>query len=169
MNDDVSGERQHRRGGWGRRIQNLQLADAFEKFQEDVERMFQDRFRGTPLHGLGFDVGKDGGFPVDYDMCETDEDIRIKVDLPGVSEADIDVSLSDTSVCIKGRRQRVDETYESVLHKGRDFGDFTRRIALPCEIDADAVDARLKKGVLTVTLPKSVSVKQNERKITVHS
>lgn len=101
-----------------------------------------------------------------FDVKETPESFVLKADLPGVREEDIDVSLTGNRLMVTGRRE--DETREegeSYYTYERSYGSFSRSFTLPEGIDPDKVDAELRHGVLTLTLPKREEVKP--RKIAV--
>jgi HSP20 family protein len=104
------------------------------------------------------------------DFSETDEEIRIAAELPGLEETDIEVGLNDGVLTIKG--ERADERDEEGDEKGYRHvetfrGQFQRAIRLPAEADEDAVKAVYKAGVLTVTLPKRPEVEPEVRTIPI--
>jgi len=106
------------------------------------------------------------------DFNETDEEIRIAAELPGLDEKDIEVSLDDGVLTIKGERK--DEHAEADEGKGYRHvetfrGRFYRAIRLPTEVDEKAVVAAYKAGVLTVTLPKQPEVEPEVHTIPITS
>jgi len=107
-------------------------------------------------------------FAPSFEVKETSDQFLVRADLPGVKEADLDVSLHNGVLSITGSRsaeeRREGETY--YLYE-RQFGSFSRSFALPDTADGDKVDARLEAGVLTVAIgkraeakPRKISVKQ---------
>jgi HSP20 family protein len=89
-------------------------------------------------------------------------------DVPGIKEKDIEVTLSDSYLTIKGKRESEHEEKGKNYHRmERSYGEFQRRVALPCEVDPAKVDAKLKDGVLSVTLQKSAKAIEHEKKIQV--
>ncbi len=90
-----------------------------------------------------------------FDVKETDGAYIFKADLPGVDEKDLEISLGGNRLTISGKREqeerRDDERYFAYECS---YGSFTRSFTLPDGIDADHVDADMKNGVLTVTVPK---------------
>lgn len=104
----------------------------------------------------------------DLDMSETKNAVNIVMDVPGVDEKDIEVSLSNGALEISGHREEESEEKEENFHRvERSYGAFRRRIALPCEVEEDKIQAKLKKGVLKIKLPKSENAKSNGRKIEI--
>lgn len=86
---------------------------------------------------------------------ETKDAFVYKAEVPGVAEGDVSVYVEDESLIVRGeRKSSVPEGYEVHLRE-RQPAAFSRKVALPGRVDADAVTATLKDGVLTVTLPKA--------------
>ena len=90
------------------------------------------------------------------DVSETDKEIVVSAELPGLADEDIDVSLSLGMLTISGeKKQEKEKKGRNYYHVERSYGSFQRSIPLPAEVDTNQVDAVFKKGVLTVTLPKT--------------
>ena len=128
------------------------------------------RFRpfSMPAFPVMPDFGDDGGFLPALDARETDEEIRIKVELPGLDEKDIEVALKEDVLTIRGEKQ--DETKheeEGAQWVERRFGSFCRVIPLPADVDADGVKAHFKAGVLTVTVPRTGKTEESHRSIPI--
>lgn len=104
------------------------------------------------------------------DVYQTDNDIVIKSTIAGVSPEDIDVTIDNDMIIIKGERKNNMEVDEKDYYYQECYwGSFSRSVILPCDVEADKVQAELKNGILTVRLPKAnktktkkVSVKSNE-------
>ena len=114
------------------------------------------------------DLGDDGGFLPALDARETDEEIRIKVELPGMDDKDVEVALKEDVLTIRGEKQ--DETKheeEGAQWVERRFGSFRRVIPLPSDVDADGVKAHFKAGVLTVTVPRTGKPEASHRSIPI--
>ncbi|MDO8554969.1 MAG: Hsp20/alpha crystallin family protein [bacterium] len=89
------------------------------------------------------------------DMYQTPSEIIIQTMVSGVKQEDIDVSVTQDMINIKGKRQRTRElSEENYYYKELYWGSFSRSIMLPQEIDPDQIDATLKHGILTIRLPK---------------
>ena len=88
------------------------------------------------------------------DIKETDEELTLMVDLPGLEKKDVQLSLENNVLTIKGERRFEHEEKENFYRLERAYGVFSRTFTLPRNVKADAVDASFKNGVLTVSLPK---------------
>ncbi|MGE0410145.1 MAG: Hsp20/alpha crystallin family protein [Amphiplicatus sp.] len=142
--------------------------DPFDSFYEDMDRFFSTQLKRFPH--IGFRGDGEGRLLANLDIGETGDEIVVELDAPGVKREDIDITLTDSALRIKGKREsRKEEKSKSVHRIEREYGEFERRVALPCEVDADKIDAALKDGVLTIKLPKSAKAKEQERKIEVHA
>lgn len=144
--------------------------DPFDAMHDELDRLFGGYFKKLPIHRFGFSGDGNGSLFANLDIGETDDDLTIEIDVPGVKREDIDITLSDNTLRVKGRREsKKEEKEKSYQRVERESGAFERRIALPCEVDTDAVDAGVRDGVLTITLPKSAKAKEQERKIEIHT
>jgi HSP20 family protein len=95
------------------------------------------------------------GFTPRVNVRETDEEIVVSAELPGLEESDFDISLEDDVLTLKGeKRSEHEEKGEGFHHVETVSGSFERRLRLPCEVDADEVKATYKNGIVTVVLPK---------------
>jgi HSP20 family protein len=141
--------------------------DPFLSLHREMNRLFDDVFRGTGLPPATGSQGQgDVGTFVNASMnvSETDTDIRITAELPGVTEQDIDVSLDDDVLTIRGEKkfERTDDK-ENFHFVERSYGTFQRSLRLPFPIDPDQVQANFENGVLTVTLPKTGRQERSRR------
>ncbi|NIP28100.1 MAG: Hsp20/alpha crystallin family protein [Phycisphaerae bacterium] len=132
-----------------------------------VNRLFDefvDEFGLRPFTERGVE------FYPSVDITENEREIKVSAELPGLSEDDIDVSLTHNLLTIRGEKkaERKDEG-ENYYRLERSYGAFQRSIPLPVEVEADKVEATFKNGVLTITLPKSAEAQQRTKKITVKS
>jgi HSP20 family protein len=92
----------------------------------------------------------------------------LRVELPGVREKDVAVSITGDLLTIKGERRWEDESKDQkVLHVERVYGQFERLIQLPMAVQADKVKASYRDGVLEITLPKTEELKPREIKIDI--
>lgn len=95
---------------------------------------------------------------------------NITAEVPGIDESNLDVTVNDDSVTIKGDKK--DEISQSKNDKSfhaieRSYGSFERTVSLPCKVQSEKAQAVLKNGVLTVTIPKSHETKTDGRKLTI--
>jgi HSP20 family protein len=92
----------------------------------------------------------------------------VKAEVPGMEPKDIDISLSDGVLTIKGEKKQEKEEKEADYHLvERSYGAFTRLVRLPKEVQSEKISASYKDGILKVTLPKSEEAKKKEIKIKV--
>jgi HSP20 family protein len=132
-----------------------------------------DRLFETLWHG--FDVAQAFGRALPaacaprIAVSETEQEIRVEAELPGLTEKDFEVALEGSLLILKGEKRSEQETKDAeVRHVERSFGRFERAIELPCEVEADKVRANYKHGLLRVTLPK-LDAKRGARQIEVRS
>jgi len=135
----------------------------FEQMRREMDRFWDSFFEG----GVRRTEGAGEWFP-SLDVAETKNDVVVKAEVPGMDPKDIDISLSDGVLTIKGEKKQEREEKEGDYHlTERSFGAFTRAIQLPTEVQSDKIEASYKNGVLKVTLPKSEEAKKKEIKIKV--
>jgi len=132
-----------------------------DKMRGEMDRLWDSFFEGKPHVRFG------EWFPI-LDVSETKNDLVVKVELPGMDQKDIDVSLSDGHLTIKGEKKKEKEEKEENYHFiERSYGTFTRSVQLPKEVKHDKISASYKNGILKVVLPKSEEAKKKEVKIKV--
>jgi HSP20 family molecular chaperone IbpA len=104
---------------------------------------------------------------IENDIDAVDVD-KIVAELPGMDEKNIEVKIANSMLTIKGEKQEEkEEEKQDYYVRERSFGSFERTFPMPDGVDLDKVDASFKKGVLTVTLPKTAETQKAEKKITV--
>ncbi len=135
--------------------------------QRDINQVFKDfweRF-DRPLATLDNFFGI--GMP-SMDVTESNSAIEVAVELPGMDEKDIEISVDDDMLIIRGeKRAEKEEKKKGYYLAERSYGSFHRTVPLPSGVDRDKIEANFKKGVLTVTLPKTDEARQRMRKIEV--
>jgi HSP20 family protein len=100
------------------------------------------------------------------DILETDNEVVVKAELPGLKAEDIKVSVENGALTISGEKRQEREQKDRNYHLvQRRFGSFYRSVMLPSGVDADKVDARYHDGVLTLTMPKSEQAKPKKIEI----
>ena len=93
--------------------------------------------------------------PMELDVYEDGEDLKVTASAPGVKPEDLDVSIKDNVLTIKAERKSEGEVKEeNFLHRERSFGAYQRIVRLPKSVNAEAASADYDNGVLTVTLPR---------------
>ena len=141
-------------------------ADPFRELsdvQSEMNRLFGGLF-SRPAH-VG---GMERIWAPTADMYETADELVITVDLPGVSEQAIHLSITGDMLTLRGERPWNPEVKQENYYRGeRRFGKFERTLPLPIPVQAEKVKAAYGNGVLTVTLPKAEDIKSKEIKIDV--
>jgi HSP20 family protein len=138
----------------------------FALLRHDMDTLFDDFFRGFEMEPFF------GSHSVSYspkvDIIESDREIRVSAELPGMNEKDIDISLNHDSLTIKGeKREEKEDKGKDYYRMERSYGSFCRSIPLPVEIETDKVNAHYRKGILTIKIPKSAKTIEEKKKIAV--
>lgn len=136
--------------------------------QNEMNRLF-DHFFSEPFAPLSFYGSRwEGDFSPRVDVTETDNDFKVVAELPGLDEKDIEISLEQNALVLKGEKKSETEEKGRTYHRlERSYGSFERVIPLDEEIIFDKVEANFKNGVLTISLPKSPASLQTGRKIQI--
>lgn len=122
-------------------------------FIKDMENVFEQFLEKNYLPAKEF-FSEKGWYPR-LDVSEGKTHITVKAEIPGVDAKDIDVSLNEKVLTIKGEKKETKEEKEDNYHRAeRSYGSFCRTVELPCEVDDANVGASYKKGVLTIELKK---------------
>lgn len=131
----------------------------------EVNRLFDDVFRGFGVPSFA-GLDRSLGWP-QVELAETDKEIRVTAELPGLDEKDVDIHVEEGVLTIRGEKKAEVENKERGYSE-RSYGRFERRIGLPRGIERDHASATFRNGVLTVTLPKSEVADENVRRIPIH-
>lgn len=132
-------------------------AQPFLSLQREIDRLFEDFTRGFPaMPGFAAGNGGNGGMVLPLtDVTETDKEIEITAELPGLEEKDVQINLADDVLTIRGEKKaEKEEKNKNYRLVERSYGSFERAIALPEGVKAEDVKAAIAKGVLTVTVMK---------------
>ncbi|MBX4899628.1 Hsp20/alpha crystallin family protein [Rhizobium bangladeshense] len=143
--------------------------DPFLSLHREVNRLFDDVFRGfgSGLPSLRGASGFGARWP-SVEISDTDKDIKVTAEIPGLEEKDIEVLLNDGVLTLKGEKRSETEDKEKQFSE-RYYGRFERRIPLGAEVKEDQVDATFKNGVLTVSLPKTDKAQSQVKRISIKS
>lgn len=110
--------------------------------------------------------GEEAEGQLTIDVYQTPSEIVIKSTIAGVEPEDLDISITNDMITIRGRRQKDDEVKnEDYFYQECYWGNFSRSVILPVDIDADKAVASLKNGILTIRLPKSEKIRTKKIKI----
>jgi HSP20 family protein len=141
--------------------------DPFVAFRREVDRMFDGFFDGFGRSGRSSLTGWSGHTP-QIDLAESDKDITITAELPGLDEKDFEVTVAGDVLTLTGEKkseheQRNGDSY----YAERRYGSFSRSVRLPFEVKDESVEAQYDKGVLTVRVPKPADLQRPIRRIEV--
>jgi HSP20 family protein len=141
--------------------------DPFRSLHREMNRMFEDFARSFDLAPWSRWEAED--FHPRTDVSETDDEVLVTVEMPGLEEKDFELNLAGDMLTLKGekRHEREEKEKGSVHRIERSYGSFQRSIQLPCEVLVEKAKADYRNGVLTVTLPKAPSAKRKVHRIDV--
>ncbi|MBI3255867.1 MAG: Hsp20/alpha crystallin family protein [Candidatus Andersenbacteria bacterium] len=132
-------------------IANEDVGSAIEETEVEMDDNFTDETTSQPSSGYEEQEGQ-----LTVDVFQDDENIVIQSTIAGVSPDDLDVSITNDMVTIRGeRRRQYNADQEDYFYQECYWGTFSRSIILPVEIDADRAEAKIKNGILTIRIPKA--------------
>jgi len=132
--------------------------------QTRVNRLFNEFFTGTDLPMTEMF----GEWAPALDLAETDTEILVKTEIPGIDPKDMDVAIAGDVLTVKGEKKgEVEEKGKTWHRTERNYGAFQRSITLPCPVDADKVRAEYKNGVLSIMIPKREEARPKPIKVNV--
>lgn len=135
----------------------------FERLQNEINRLF-DISPFEESMGLF-----DGTLTPAVDVVENKDNLVVTADLPGINKDDIDISITNSVLTIKGEKQDEEETDDKKVYRRESWsGSFQRTVTLPNTVDPDKVKAEMKNGVLNITLPKKEEAKPKKIDVDVN-
>jgi HSP20 family protein len=154
------------------RSQNLLKAtdNPLVRFHGDLDKLFENFFQGFPLLPSQRKGGGswDGLILPQVDIGESKKNYTITVEVPGVDEKDIDLTLADGTLTIRGEKRYEQEDSDKQYHRvERSYGSFQRMLSLPTDADENRVGAKFKNGVLTITVDKNPQLTPSGKKIAI--
>ena len=149
----------------------------FETLRREIDRVFDSVGGGAwpfafgrPAFSLDLPWPREAKWALApaVDVSEKDKEFEITAELPGLSEKDVEVKLSNGNLVIKGEKKEEKEEREKDYYVSeRRFGSFVRSFPIPEGVDAGKIEAAFAKGVLTIKLPKTAEAQKSETKIPV--
>jgi HSP20 family protein len=142
------------------------------RWQREMDRMFDDFFgrRWEPFRIARWLPSRAEISPpsINLDVYEEKDEIVAKAEVPGLEKDDIEVSITDSTLTIKGEKKKEEEVKEEdYYHLERSYGSFVRAVELPREVKTDKIKATFKNGVLEIRMPKTEEAKKKEIKVKV--
>lgn len=136
--------------------------------QREMNKVFEDFFR-TPTWD-SFESFSNLELSPRVDVTEAEHELVVKVELPGMTEKDVEVSINRDQLSISGEKKEEKEHSEKGWYRmERQFGTFSRTIPLPCDVDKDKAEATFKHGVLSIKMPKTTGQRNVGKVIPVKS
>lgn len=138
---------------WQPASELVSLRRAMDKLFEDSfvspVRLFEDTTPGAPV-----------------DMYETENEVVVKIPMPGVKTEDVDITITGDTLSIKGETKKEKEAKDkNYIRKECSYGSFSRTVVLPDGLQNDKAEATFEDGVLNISLPKSEKVKPKQIKV----
>lgn len=126
------------------------------RFRQEIDRLF-DRF----LEPQGWlELPSLGQWVPSMDVSENKDAFVVKMEVPGMESGDIQVSIQDNTLTVRGEKKQEKEQKDEKFHRvERSYGAFERTVRLPSGVDGGKITATFKNGVLTATLPKTLAAK----------
>jgi HSP20 family protein len=171
--------------GEGKAERALATRGAFhpmESFRHEMDRLFDDFFGRTfpaPFSRSLFDWDVEpfgdltrhlGAVTPRIDVHESDKAFTIDAELPGMDEDDIELTLSDGLLTLKGEKKEEKEEKKADYYLSeRHYGSFKRTFRVPDSVEQDRVSAKFKKGVLSIAMPKSTKARKEEKRIKIRA
>jgi HSP20 family protein len=144
--------------------------DPFAEMRAEMDRVF-DNFLGGGLFGRSSLPSRAGAIATlapDIDIRENDKEIVVEAELPGIDEKEVQVSIRDGILSLKGEKKSERDEKKDTYHLvERSYGSFERSFSLPDSADQDKITADFTKGVLRIVVPKRAEVVKAEKKITI--
>jgi len=146
----------------------LTAAKELDEMRKELDKLFENFFAPVVTRRRGYIKPEAGVITPAIEMFEKDNDVVIRAELPGAHKEDVDISIINDALTIKGEYKRSEELKaENYYLSERAYGDFSRTIELPPDVDTDKVGATLKNGILEIVFAKKEEAKAKEKKITV--
>lgn len=151
-----------------RGVTTRETVDPFRSFQREIDRLFNDFFQGWGVPAER-EAGQSTLMP-SLDVRQSDKAYEISVELPGVKPEEVDVSIDNGVLTIRGEKKMEEEHKDKdQIRVERSYGSFARALTLPDDANPDGCEASFKDGVLKITLPRREEAQQQRRKVEIRS
>jgi HSP20 family protein len=142
--------------------------DDFRKEMDDLVSGFFGNERRWPASSKAWSALPAGVVNPAIDVTENDEAIMLTAELPGLAEEDVDLTVTEGMMTLKGEKKHErDEEKDNVHITERSYGSFQRSMPVPDRVDAEKISAKFDKGVLKVVMPKKAEAIASARKINI--
>lgn len=147
---------------------SIRQGSPFSSLQDEINRVFSNFFSGFGESSSLPSLMTSQNLIPAVDIVETDESFRIEAELPGMKQEEVEVTINDSYLTIKGEKEASKEDKDkNYLRRERYYGSYQRTIALPETVNADKAKATFKKGVLWVEIPKKAEAVKPSRKLDI--
>jgi HSP20 family protein len=156
-----------------RRESNASYSDPFLEIRQEIDRIFDNAFRGFGFPSIGFGRERNPATQSNWlkptlDIAASDQEYSISVELPGVDEKEVQLELDNDTLKIKGdKRQEKEKKEKNYYRMERSYGSFQRTLSLPEDADQDKINAVYKKGIMEITIPRKAIPKTEVKQIEI--
>jgi HSP20 family protein len=139
-----------------------------DSLHKEMDRLFEDFWKGSATHSFMTRPWHHGELTPRIDETEDEKAFHVRVELPGMDEEDVDITLSAGVLTIRGEKKRdTEEEGKDFYRRERSFGAFRRSLPIPVDVDEGRIEANFKKGVLFIELPKTEEARKKVKHIPV--
>jgi len=139
-----------------------------EALRSEMDRLFEGALSLWPNAFDFADRRLTGGFLPEVDLTETDQEVKVTAELPGLDEKDLELNIEEGGLTIRGeKRQEREEERKGTYFSERSYGAFHRYIPLPEDLLRDKAEAKFRKGVLEVSIPKAPEAASKRKALTI--
>jgi HSP20 family protein len=139
-----------------------------DTLHRSIDRLFSDAWSRGFAPSLLSETWTTGKIMPSLDVVDDDKAFRVTVELPGMTDKDVAVTVDDHTLTIRGEKKEEKEKKDKdAFRRERAYGSFRRTIELPGEVDAAKIEAKFKDGVLTIDLPKTKEAQERVKQIPV--
>jgi|28_taG_2_1085356.scaffolds.fasta_scaffold00003_189 HSP20 family protein len=154
----------------------MQLHNEMDRLFDDVWRSFgvpstSRLFRQNPAAGGSiFSNAVLGDYRANLDISGDEKEYEVTIDLPGMSEDDVQIELNGNTLIVKGKKEEKNESKDKQYYRvERSVGSFQRTLSLPEDADLDNISANIKNGLLAVHIPRKALPKDDVKRISISS
>lgn len=152
---------------WKNKARELDISnnDSMLRFRNEMDRLFE-RFFTQPWSMSTLEGAEAGAFIPSLDLIEKDDEVLVRIEVPGMEPKDIDINILGDMLTITGtKKAESEERKENTYYAERRFGTFRRGVPLPAAVDVDKIVAEYENGVLNIKLPRSEKARPRHIKV----
>ncbi len=144
------------------------FSHGMDSLHKEMDLLFEDFWKGNDRPSLMTKPWDYAHLNTRLDVTEDEKAFHVKIELPGMDQKDVDITLSDGLLTIRGDKKQEEEEKDKDFYRSeRTFGSFRRTLTIPVEVDESKIEASFKKGVLSIELPKTDEAQKKVKHITV--